>query len=296
MVLGVLVAGSLGVGYPGGVTNRQTTTLTVGANPSCGHPVPSNPQLGAVMLIPPNGTGFVCVTYGPTSYVQQYQQDFWGGGSLYLLSGEGMSSNAPVWKVDITPYSATVTQGYETVEYQIATSVNSTGAYSWWGPRHVSRLPVSGRFQRYRRGVRTDTILWRVLQVRSRLSFPTRWTLRDWSGQRFVLTGSNTGGVGDSPREGRSSLESCGARAAALALAPVAYSAKEFTFCSLLNGRHPVVLVTYESPSCAFLGFGAGRRLRQLYHGSGEGDIQTQWDTTSGALLFRQLGRRSSEP
>ena len=46
--------------------------------------------------------------------------------------------------------------------------------------------------------------------------------------------------------------------AGAFMLAPVVYSPKGFTMCNLLNGCHDGVLASYESPSCALFGVGAG--------------------------------------
>jgi hypothetical protein len=154
LVLALVIA-SAGMGYFVGNSGRQTvattgltTTLTktLAPNGTCDHTTsPPTPILSAVMLIPPNSMGFVCVTYARVGMqtklnVQQYQQEIWNGGTFYLLGTNGTASEST--GINLTAISASLTQNNETVEYRMRTSGNSTGAYSWWAPGTCPGFPL----------------------------------------------------------------------------------------------------------------------------------------------------------
>jgi hypothetical protein len=158
----VLVIASSGASYFVGNSNRQTVTATstslttattttsltttltktVAPNETCDHATsPPTHTLNAVLLIPPDSTGFVCVTYDAgMPYVQQFQQELWNGGTIYLLGSHGTVSKST--GINLTAISASLTQNNETIEYQMRTSGNSTGAYTWWAPGTCPGLPL----------------------------------------------------------------------------------------------------------------------------------------------------------
>lgn len=152
----VLVIASAGAGYYVGNSSKQTVTSTEtslltsttteipSANGTCGHPLypaGNSTMLSDVVQILPNSTGLVCVTYSvDPQQAQEFQKSILPGGEIYLLGGKGVP---PVARgVNLTVISAVIAQSNETVEYQMQTSGNSTGAYTWWAAGKCPGFPL----------------------------------------------------------------------------------------------------------------------------------------------------------
>ncbi len=137
VILALLVVGSLSVGYfarsqanPKTTLTKTTVTTTLNSNGVCGNASASGGGL-AVMLMPQNAIGFVCLSIGVDSAQQaESGQALYSAGSLYSINNA--SNPGPAKGVNITIWSDFATSSNVTVEYQIRTSGNSTGAYTWW--------------------------------------------------------------------------------------------------------------------------------------------------------------------
>lgn len=132
VILALLVVGSLGVGYFAGsqANPRTTMTTTLNSNGVCGNASASSGGL-AVMLMPRNAIGFVCLSVDADSAQQaESGQALYSAGSLYSINNA--SNPSPAKGVNITLWSDFATPSNVTIEYLIRTSGNSTGAYTWW--------------------------------------------------------------------------------------------------------------------------------------------------------------------
>lgn len=155
----VLVAGSLGLGYLAGVSNRQvitttstkfltTTTRTLTTAGPCGNiaqPQPGWPMglTGSldVMLVAPGSAGIACLLFGVNSTQQaQLNQDIQQVGSVYSLSN--LSSPTQATGIRVTILSIESTPSNETIQYLIRVSGNSSGAYTWWAPGTCPGFPL----------------------------------------------------------------------------------------------------------------------------------------------------------
>ena len=114
------------------LTTVTTTTMTTTSKPVCGSPIPPPSSGLAVMLMPTNSAGLLCLYYPGMNFTQQ--SEFYSGihSIGHLDSIKDPHNVIPAEGVNITILSDSATPANETIEYSIQTSGNSTGVYSWW--------------------------------------------------------------------------------------------------------------------------------------------------------------------